>query len=145
MYGAIFALDPGLRTGYAQWETARSGNKFKAGICDPDDACDIMERWANEHAGRNALMISESFHITEETAHKDQAAMGWPLELLGVCRYLARGAALVFDTQSPSDMKAFATEYKLRRYGFWTPGREAHARDAAGHLLYGLIARGMTP
>lgn len=145
MYRSMYWQDPGLRSGWATWTAGRNGNTFACGIADPEELCDIAERWANQHAGKSALMGSESFHITEETAHKDQAAMGWPLELLGVCRYLARRNEITFDTQSPADGKGFGTDYKLRKYGMWTPGPEDHARDASRHLLTALLTRRIAP
>jgi hypothetical protein len=146
-YTHVLAIDPGLRSGYAQW----SKGEFKAGIADPQDMCIIIEQWANQHPGRQSLIVSESFHITEETGRKDQTGMHWPLELKGVARYLAFRADIAFDTQSPAQMKSFtysdeANPYaKLKHYGFYTPGREAHARDAAGHLLLALLSRGIQP
>lgn len=107
---------------------------------------DVAERWANQHADSPAALLgSESFRINEDTHTKDQAAMQWPMELRGVLRYLAWRNGLAFDTQSPADAKGFATDYKLRKYGFWTPGPEDHARDASRHLLTALMGRGIKP
>lgn len=103
---------------------------------------DIMERWCNTHAGDpNALFISESFHIGEETAKKDQTSMTWPLELLGVGRYLCRLNGIRFVTQSPTQGKSFGTDEKLKRLGWYRPGTEDHHRDATRHLVRGLHMR----
>lgn len=145
---AILAVDPGLRTGLAIWE---EGQRFQAVITDPEATCDVIEQWANRHADSPALIVSESFDFRDNTAKLDTGAMHWPLELCGVARYLAYRNEIDFDTQSPGQMKSFVysdkanPNEKLKRFGLYTPGPEAHARDAAGHLLLAMLTRGLKP
>jgi hypothetical protein len=56
------------------------------------------------------------------------------LELIGVVKYLVpvRTTAVVF--QSPSEAKAFSTDSKLKKVGWYQPGLP-HARDASRHVL----------
>lgn len=138
-YVVAIASDPGLRSGYAIW----TPNTFRAGITDPEDHWDVLERFHNRYAAHGAavLSITESFRITPETGKKAQDGMNWPLELIGVHRYLAKAAGATFVQQTPRDAMAFATDDKLRQMGWWTPGKEDHARDATRHLIRALHRR----
>ena len=125
---SVLAVDPGLRSGMAYWSCPGG---FRSVIVDPEDTMDFMEAWANDHGPGGALVV-ESYRITVETGKKSQ--QHWPLELIGVARYLARVNRLLFVEQTPANAKQFCPDARLRQIGFWTPGVEDHARDAARHL-----------
>lgn len=130
-YTSVFTLDPGLRSGWAMWESG----KFHAGISDPMDMCDQIEMWTNHHAEKpGTLMVVEAFVVNAMTHKKDPKSLNWPWELTGVARYMAHRANIHFITQKPSAAMRFAPDEKLKRHGFYTPGKEDHARDASRHL-----------
>ena len=143
---SVLAIDPGLRTGWAMW----SPGKFRAGICDPEDVWDLLDRWTNEWTPvpalgggvrRRGCLVMESYTITGETARKSQQP--WSLELIGCGRMLAGQRGQDFALQAPSAAKKFGTDYKLKLLDMYTPGREDHARDASRHLLLHLVKAGL--
>lgn len=135
----IIAIDPGKTTGCA---VLSDDGTFKAYEYNFDDTCRTLISAATTY-GADLELVSESFIITVNTA-KNSAAP-WSLELIGVARmvsHLYTGKELVL--QPPVNAKRFSSNDRLKRMGWWTPGK-GHANDAARHLLYRRASTGGLP
>jgi len=135
------ALDPGLTTGVAYYETAdRAGqpSKFSSFECEgryelyeylcvrwgfggslPYPSCDavIIERW---DVRKNTHQLSNQDDVRYIIGYVD-----------GIV-HRTRGVEYV--EQRPAEAKSFGTDAKLKKLG-WFSGGAGHADDAARHLL----------
>jgi len=137
MTNHVLAIDPGKMTGFAY--VNRSDGTFLAGELAFDGTCDMLEGYASAFQ-EDLTVFSESFIINAYTAKNTQAP--WSLELIGVARrtsrkYTGRDLAL----QSPSQAKGFSSDDRLKKMGWYTPGK-GHANDASRHLLLACVSRG---
>lgn len=82
------------------------------------------------------LLVYEDFLITAATVTKASNA-NETIEAIGVGRHLAMRADVIFETQRPSDAKAFGTRHKLDVLGWHSKGPD-HADSASRHLLLAL-------
>lgn len=121
----VLAVDPGLRSGLAYWHEG----EFHAEIEDPMDTLDLVWR---AFAQGVSYVVVEAYTITAATAQKSQ--QHWSLELIGAIRWMAHQFERGFVLQKPADAKNFMPDQRLKEIGFYTPGKEDHARDAARHL-----------
>ena len=109
---------------------ARFNGEFASGQLPLEDAL----HWVFEtlKQGLRPTIICEDFIYTPETAKKSRQT--WSTEGIGVLRFLAHEYHCEFILQSPSSAKSFASNDKLKRIGWYTPGQD-HANDAARHLM----------
>lgn len=122
----ILALDPGGTTGIAQGAGAElyathEMEQYEA-LVYVDTA---IEGWPDL-----GLVVAESFVPRPGIRTWQPAA----LEIIGTVRYLCATRGITFEEQTPAAAKSFATDAKLRKLGWYTPGM-GHANDAARHLL----------
>jgi hypothetical protein len=139
----VVVLDPGKTTGLVDW--MRGGEpEFKAMELNFDDTCRYLLHVGSAHGmAEDVLIVSESFVITPQTAKNTQAP--WSLELIGVARMVSNiylGRPLIL--QQPASAKRFSSDSRLKRMGWWTPGK-GHANDASRHLLLLMATRGLLP
>lgn len=138
----ILAVDPGLTTGWAFWDSAeRSPSPGETE--GPMEFLDLAHRWVERISQlkmRDALVIAERFIITPETAKKTQAP--WSLEISGGLRFLCHRYGVEYVQQTPAEAKRLIHDDRLRALGWYQPGK-GHANDALRHLAYGLVRRGM--
>lgn len=139
---AIFACDPGLRTGWASWVDGA----VQSGITDPMETGDVLEAFIEQTLAWGAKpveIVFESYTVTSQTAQKSQ--QHWSLELIGVGRWLARKHFVKFvePLQSPADAKRFCPDARLRAMNLWVPGGPDHERDARRHLVLRLAKHRM--
>lgn len=123
----LIGVDPGGTTGLCQWYTGTQRPDLLQ--LDPGRTMDYLESVARWHA---TVFVVETYTITAATAKMSQQHDA--LELIGVVKYLARGADLPVHFQSPSEAKKFSTDAKLKKAGWYQPGLP-HARDASRHVL----------
>ena len=125
------AVDPGGTTGLAAWDDGEWDATHRPWL-DAQDHIEALVPYLD-------LLVCESFHISMQTAKKDPKGSLQAIELIGVCRFLARRAGIEFVTQSPSEAKTFSTDEKLKHYVWWNSSD--HARDASRHLMLALAKR----
>lgn len=132
---SVLAVDPGLVSGWATWESGR----FAAGEHDPHPMCDFADEWMSAHAGNpNALVVVEAFIITEQTLRKTRQY--WSLEIIGALKWRAsvHGVRYLDPMQTPSQAKRFGKDKRLKDMGLWHPTPGGHANDACRHLCLAL-------
>ncbi len=123
----VIALDPGKRTGIAQYDMHR----------DQHDAWDDTEDTAMSYLGEVVMaeplfaVICETIIISAYTKDKGQDVLP-SIRQWGVARHLCRWYAVPFVEQRPSDRKF--GEAMLEHLGWYTKGSD-HARSASGHLV----------
>jgi len=131
---AIFAVDPGLTTG---WAVLLEPMHFACGEAGESHFPFLADRWLSEAVGEygeeNILVVCERFIINAGTAKKTQAP--WSLEQIGALRYLCRLHRVELVLQSPGEAKSFSTNDKLKTLGWYAPSTGGHQADAARHLL----------
>ena len=120
-------IDPGGTTGWAFIEP-RTATLVASGEADGfGTACKVMEIFVTRSAG----IIIEAFDIDENTHKKTKQPQA--MYLIGVAAYLSRVHGIHFEISARSN-KAFATDTKLKKLGWWPRGN-GHARDACRHGL----------
>lgn len=78
------------------------------------------------------ILVCEDFRVTGNTAKLSPQTEA--LRILGTLEYLAWRRGWEFTLQQPSQAKKFATNDKLKRVRWHTPGAD-HRNDATRHLL----------
>ncbi len=121
-------LDPGKTTGYAYLTDSYN---FHSGEADFMSLGTQLELTFSVH-GSAAWVGWEDFLITPRTAamHGSEFA----LEVIGVARYLATKYECTILDPCPPSGRELGSLQKLRRLGWYTPGK-VHANDASSHLL----------
>lgn len=91
------------------------------------------------------LIVVEKFTINAATAKKTTAGSNEAIEIIGATKFMNfyfNGGDLDdnigVEEQKPVDAKNFCTDEKLRRIGWYKPGKD-HARDAMRHLLLAAV------
>lgn len=142
----VVVLDPGKTTGVVEWDTRPFAGvqPFTARELNFKDTCSYLMNVASGYMvspAQDTVIVAESFIITPATAKNSQAP--WSLEVIGVARmvcevYIGRELRL----QQAAAAKRFSSDARLKRAGFWTPGK-GHANDASRHLLLYLATHGL--
>lgn len=132
----VLAVDPGLTSGVAIWHSHLRD--------DPPWACqlDVPGFWRLAEqmtAGRHVVVICEAFVISTRTIKGSQQT--WPLEHIGVLKYLCAKHGHQIVLQQASAAKTAVTNERLREWGWYQPGQD-HANDALRHLGLYLIRTG---
>ena len=141
-YTRIYACDPGGTTGWAFFNPARP-ESFESWQSDG-------EGWLRELTnvdgciGRDSIIVCERFTIRQNTHKLSADAFEQTTDTIGALRYIAAAEGCPFIRQTPAQAKAFATDDKLRKLGWYTPGLP-HGNDAARHLLTYLAGVRYTP
>lgn len=134
----IIGIDPGLTTGFAMYDT--STGLFEAKEYERAVLYRRLDRlvWLGSHneSSRPTIVI-ESFTINAKTAKKSQQPDA--LRVIGAVDYLRQTGGILIQF-SPTTRKAFATDAKLKKLGWFSGGR-GHADDAARHVLAYLATR----
>jgi len=136
---AIIAIDPGGTTGFATWQDGfKAYGTFKHWR---DCAAKLEENIQLAQEEQYELVIVyETFSITQRTIKVARSYDA--LYLIGTIQYLSYNAPYITAVgQTPSEGKGFGTDKKLDRLG-WDV-KNAHAKDAARHLLVWLFNNGM--
>ncbi len=111
---------PGGRFGFYDWFGAfvERGYPFKAIIC-------------------------EDFLVTAKTAQLTQQPDA--MRVIGYLEAWTHQHGVPFVLQTPSTAKSFATNPKLRHFGWYTSSAGGHSNDAFRHLLTYLAVRDRNP
>lgn len=129
----VLAIDPGLKTGVALYDLlSEEMTAFEVGDTLGGVLEELIERW-------RPAVVAERFTITAATIRNSAAP--WSLEWIGVARYLAGKYGCTFTLQLPVNAKRFGTDARLKRLGWWLPGK-GHAADAQRHALLFLCNNG---
>jgi hypothetical protein len=123
----IIAVDPGGRTGMAQWY---DGDFTSWEVEEPMEVVrlvgDAIREWD--------AVVCENFRPRPRVTWQPDA-----LHIIGGLRYFTWRHEVPFILQEPAQAKTFATDERLKAAGFYTKGGEGHANDAARHLLRYLV------
>lgn len=143
----VLAIDPGLRSGFAWWEY----DSWGAEEADYDDFGNWLDTWLAglvelPDARQQVRIVVERFNVSERTL-KTAGSTYWSIELLGVVkdRCLRHGLNMPV-LQEPANAKAFASDAKLKKLGWYygsSSDNAGHADDASRHLLLYLAVNGM--
>lgn len=123
----VVAVDPGGTTGVASWDD-RNPMPSTVQFDNKPMLYAWLETWSAEQA-----------HYVVEDFRPRPGVRTWVPDSLHIIGYIEGRVpfwhyASTFKLQTPAAAKAFATDDKLRRLGWWVPGQD-HARDALRHLL----------
>ena len=128
----VLAIDPGGVTGIAFYQDGiYTGEEVPNGF---DGMAHALSTAFSPLLPLDAVVI-ESFTINAGTHKKDPGMFADTTAIIGAVRYVASVYGIPVKMQTPAKAKAFATDDKLRRLGWYdsTPG--GHRNDAARHLL----------
>jgi len=147
----LLAVDPGETTGFALFDTESGESYFWA---EPSAMDAVTYVNGKLHDGELEVLIVERFTISSRTVQATRGGSNTAIEIIGALRWLAHTYSnqhnedgelrktIPFVVQSPSDAKAFVTDEKLKRLGWYTPGKD-HARDATRHLVTYMVRNGL--
>ena len=124
----VMGVDPGGTTGWAVWD---DGEIAASGQSSFKDFVGVVIDWAV----CTQTVVCERFTISEHTLRKTRQP-----DALYVIGFLMGYAELEgYEVElSPTSAKAFATDDKLKAYGWWVPGQR-HNNDARRHLMVWLL------
>lgn len=131
----VLALDPGGTTGVAQYDSETG--KFTS---TQESERNHLVNLVRVQAHGVDVVVCEDFRITMQTAKKSPQADA--LKIIGAVDWICWDVGIPFVLQTPGDAKRFATDDRLKKAGFWTPGRR-HANDAARHLFLFMAKKGL--
>jgi hypothetical protein len=135
----ILAVDPGMTTGVALWDSRRPSDVHVIEMSD-DDFLD----WVWAYQSSFDLVVCEAFRLGSRTTGKTVEGSMRTIELIGALRFVARLKDFPLVLQQPAEAEGFSTKEKLQRVGWWTQGKE-HGRSATKHLLLYLVVSGRIP
>ena len=118
----VLAIDPGVRSGWVYWDGQTLSD---CGEADQMGICGIISTTEAD------VVVIEAYRIMQSTLRESRQTAS--LEIIGAARYLAHRKGAKFILQTAGDAKAFITDSKLRKLGWYFAGL-GHARDAARHL-----------
>lgn len=131
----IIAVDPGKNTGIATFDRVEGTVKATQDL-DQQMTCDMVyELMMVSHV---ELVVCESFTVT---GSKVVTFQPYSLEIIGMLRWLCERNDVPFVEQTPRDAKTFATDDRLRKMGWYLPGKK-HANDAQRHLFLYAVRQG---
>lgn len=146
----VLAVDPGGVTGLALWDPQMFAPHHGPNGYEPFGSWQVegyegavRSLWDEVTCAPDAL-VCEGFVIRSNTHKLDSGAFSHTTDLIGACRYLAHEHGVPFYRQTPAEAKAFASDEKLRRLGWYNATPGGHANDAARHLLTFLVKQGET-
>ncbi len=123
----ILAVDPGVATGWAEWD---AGRVTRTGILQQQEFCTFAADWIwLSHV--EDVVVCESYQITAGTTKMTFQPAS--LEIIGTLRWLCGVHHLKFEL-SPPAAKRFMPDGKLRALGWYVRGSEGHDNDALRHL-----------
>lgn len=132
-----FAVDPGKMAGIAMltlpYENVPATWEYSA-----LEAVRFLDDFLGMAGSTKAIVVCESFVPRPGTRTWQPDA----LEVIGALRYLSEKHSHVFELQSPAQAKAFSTDDKLKRIGWYTPTKGGHANDAVRHMLLAVVRHG---
>ena len=88
-------------------------------------------------------VVCEDFIVTAKTARLTQQPDA--MRIIGYLEAWTRRHGVPFVLQTPSTAKTFATNTKLRHFGWYQPTSGGHNNDAVRHLLTYLAVRDRHP
>ena len=135
----MLAVDPGGCTGMALYEAGDLDEHFEA--WSEPDPMGAIDRARMEIVSGLDVLVVEEFRITAGTGRKTRAGSNTAIEIIGALRWIAFKRGVPIVEQAPADAMGFATNDKLKRLGWYTPGPD-HARDATRHLVLYLVKGG---
>lgn len=131
----IIAIDPGKTTGFALYDSLDDG--LMSGQVE-----NKVELYRLVRAYTPDAVVVEDFtpRPGAHSVQKDALHIIGGLEAL----ILVGEIDAALHLQSPGQAKAFGTDDKLRRLGWWVKGQD-HARDALRHLLTFIVTNPRGP
>ena len=130
----IFAVDPGLITGWAVWDVQAEQPPVAGQLAleeFEDKAADIIA-----HGSPEAHLVVERYTVTSATAKKSPQPEA--LLITGALEYIARvGRGWGWSRQQPDEVMHLVPDWRLRRLGWYIKGAAGiHANDALRHVAF---------
>ena len=135
----VLAVDPGLTTGYAQWDAHGLG---AFGELPKLEFLVYAEAWSQmaKQYGRGVI-VCEEFVTTQGTAKKGSVATE-PIKSIGFLEVMEYRYDVELVISGIAQAKRRMPNETLERLGWYAVG-QVHARDALRHLACYLIDNGM--
>lgn len=118
------------------FELARFWESWEVTGRPAEQAEEIMGEWLEWRAqmileeAADVVFACESFQL-RPGAKSGNVLAG--VYIMGAFDLVARDKGFEIEYQTAGQMKGYATNNRLKRWGLWVPGRD-HRRDALGHL-----------
>lgn len=133
----LIGIDPGKMTGVAILRP----NSDTPEVYEMDT--EVFFAWVHNtllQVGWTYDIVCEAFVISQRTVKS--TSQTWSLELIGLLKWVSWHKGHDFELQQASAAKKFATDARLKEFGWYTPGK-GHANDACRHLLLHALKRGV--
>lgn len=127
----IIGVDPGLQTGLAWLTSAGSDERFSSVDLPAMEACDRIARFLDDRCRQQAVIAVERFTVSGRAAKMTR--QNDALEIIGVCRWLARRHGVSFLLQGAGDAQRVGSRELLTRLGWWAVGGD-HLNKAAAQV-----------
>lgn len=127
----VFAIDPGITTGYAQGSINDGLMIVVTGEAkmSHNDLLKFLQQFQPD------VVVTESFEFRQKSR---KGLVLYSLELIGVAAVYCEVKNVPLMRQSAAKGKSYFRDAQLKKDGTFKPGRP-HANDAARHLLHWFV------
>lgn len=134
----ILSIDPGETTGIAVFQGIQLIFHDQVVGAVDEQAAQIYSL-LKEYTPHKVVI--EEYRIYQWQAQNHAWSDVFTARLIGALEYVVRQSKIPLYKQTAQVAKNFATDKKLKDWGFWIKGKK-HARDAIRHGLYNIIFKG---
>lgn len=144
--GRLITFDPGQTTGWSIWDNSQLTDTGQLATFPVSDAVGIMTQWFDAHALTrmwDVMVAIEEYRVYEWKAQDHAQSTLHTARFIGCLETLLVQRGIPYATQGAGIAKPFATDQKLKDWGFYERGAR-HARDAIRHGAY-FLCHGKPP
>lgn len=141
-YDVIYAVDPGGTTGFSLWY-ADHGHHAAGEIKGRSGFMSSAKVLLEEYREKRVLVVMEAFVITARTLQVTREYDA--LYIIGALEDRCSDYPLTdfAALQKPSEAKAFCSDDRLKKAGFYKRTTGGHANDASRHLFLQMAKLGL--
>lgn len=134
----LLVFDPGKTTGWSLFENGRLTKFGHVEECFDDKNIDSTKIISLCEEIQPDFILYEDYKVYSHKLERHTFSSVFTLRLIGVIETYAQMKNIPTHKQMATTAKNFATDEKLKRWGFWQQGMK-HARDAIRHGCYFLL------
>ena len=134
--GTLLCFDPGHTTGFAIF---RDLELITCGQLDTDDLEKATHKFMDiTRKYKPDMIVYESYRVYKWRAKHHAGSEVLTAQIIGSIQTVCHLKNIEYTTQPAHIGKAFCTDAKLKKWGYWQSGMR-HARDAIRHGCYYLL------
>lgn len=136
--GRLITFDPGETTGVSIWDNSKLAWCGQLPTHHVVTSVGLLDEWFDRHAltrEHNIKVVIEEYRVYSWKTDDHAQSTLHTSRLIGCLETLLTLRGIGYQMCGAGLAKKFATDEKLKAWGFWQKG-ERHARDAIRHGVY---------